>query len=109
VNFELLFRIWYVLMISHIGFLGVIIECIWNYQPLFFDLLRIYNLYSNFVCISSILNTRFENLIAFLIISGAFITSKVGVSILTLNQSGDGGISVLLNSFYDLSFKLPLL
>ena len=79
-NFELLFRIWYVFLLSHVGYLGICIELIWNYLPLFFIILRVYTLYSNFVCISTILNTRFEALVAGMIIALGCLVSSGAVS-----------------------------
>ena len=79
-NFELLFRIGYVLLLSHLGYLGIAIELIWNYLPLFFVILRVYTLYSNFVCISSILNTRFEMLLAIGIIALGCLVSNFAVT-----------------------------
>jgi hypothetical protein len=57
--------------------MGVVIEIIWNYLPIFFVVLRIYSLYSNFICISSILNMRFESLYAAIIILFGFLTSNM--------------------------------
>ena len=78
-NFELLFRIGYVFLLSHVGYLGIAIELIWNYIPLFFIILRVYTLYSNFVCISSILNTRLEMLVALGIIALGCLVSSCAV------------------------------
>lgn len=55
---------WYTFILSNIGCLGICIEVIWNYQPIFFVIIKMYNLYSNFICISSVLNTKLENLAA---------------------------------------------
>jgi len=78
-NFELLFRIGYVFLLSHVGYLGIAIELIWNYIPLFFIILRVYTFYSNFVCISSILNTRLEMLVALGIIALGCLVSSFAV------------------------------
>jgi hypothetical protein len=75
-------RVWYVIIVSHIGYLGVFIEVIWNYQPIFFIILRIYNFYSNFICISSVLNNKLENLFATIIIVIAYLASWATVAFL---------------------------
>ena len=80
-NFELFTRILYVLLVSHIGYLGIAIEIVWNYLPMFFVILRLYWLYSNFVCISSILNMRFEQIYAALIIIFGCVVSNLAVTL----------------------------
>ena len=84
-------------MISHIGYLGVTIEVIWNYQPLFFVIMRFYNLYSNYVCISSILNTHLEKPISIFIISTGCLVSYAAVAFYT--STGDNAIVFFYRSW----------
>ena len=67
----------YIIFLSHIGYLGIFIEIIWNYIPTFFVILEFYNFYSNFICISSILNNRLEKVFAFVIIYLAYLIQKL--------------------------------
>lgn len=90
---------WYAFILSNIGYLGICIEVIWNYQPLFFVIIKGYGLYSNFICISSILNTKFENLIAAAIIVGACIASQLALAFYT----STGAESIFSSSVSDLS------
>jgi hypothetical protein len=110
-NFELLFRIGYVFLLSHVGFLGIAIELIWNYIPLFFIILRVYTLYSNFVCISSILNTRLEMLVALGIIALGCLMSSFAVQQIVpmesiTNQSTSSVLTFFSRSIHDIRFKL---
>ena len=110
-NFELLCRIWYVFLLSHIGYLGICIELIWNYLPLFFVILRVYTLYSNFVCISSILNTRLEKVVAIgIIVLGCLASSFTVQNFMPMesisNQSTSSVLTFLTRSFHDIQVKL---
>jgi hypothetical protein len=78
---------------------------IWNYQPHFFVILRLYNLYSNYICISSILNTRLEKVIAGVIIAGACLVSHLAVEGY-LASGRVGMIGFFSSSAEDLGAKL---
>jgi hypothetical protein len=69
--------------------MGVVIEIIWNYLPIFFVVLRMYSVYSNYICISSILNMRFESLYAAIIIFAGFIMSNMLTTIIVGGQNQD--------------------
>jgi hypothetical protein len=86
--------------------LGICVEVIWNYIPLFFIILKAYNLYSNFICISSILNTRLENLIAGFIIVGGCLVSQLALICYNSAAFGGGGLNILSKSVEDISQKL---
>jgi hypothetical protein len=110
-NFELFCRIWYVFLLSHIGYLGICIELIWNYLPLFFVILRVYTLYSNFVCISSIMNNRLEKVVAIGIIVLGCLASNFAVQHFMpmesiSNQSTSSVLTFLTRSFQDIQLKL---
>jgi ABC-type Mn2+/Zn2+ transport system permease subunit len=100
----------YVFLLSHVGYLGIIIEIIWNYMPLFFVILRVYTLYSNFVCISSILNTRLEKVVAIGIIALGCLASTLAVQYFVpmesiSNQSTSNVLTFLSRSLHDIRYK----
>lgn len=78
-------------------------EVIWNYIPLFFIIIKAYNLYSNFICVSSVLNTRLENLIAAGIIVGACVVSQLAVTFYNTSMVSSGGLNILSRSVEDIS------
>lgn len=80
-------RIWYVIITSHIGYIAIFIEVIWRYPPSFFILLRIYNLYSNFICISSVLNNKLEKLISAVILAIGYLASYAMVAFVIGSES----------------------
>ncbi|CDW83564.1 UNKNOWN [Stylonychia lemnae] len=85
-KFQLFIRVFYVILLSHVGYLGIFMEIIWNYNPVFFTVLDWYNIYSNFICISAILNNRLEKFIAITIIYISIIISHALSSILIGNS-----------------------
>ena len=76
-NFELFFRIMYVILLSHIGYLGIFFEIVWNYNPYFFIYLRWFTTYSNYICVSAILNNRLEKIIAVVSIYLSLLIAQV--------------------------------
>lgn len=78
---------------------------IWNYQPLFFMIIRLYNLYSNFISISSILNIKLEKVAALGIIAGACLASHAALAF--YSSARITGFSLFSTSLVgDLSQKL---
>lgn len=47
-GYRLFWRLWLVLIISQVVYLGVLIVIIWNYNASFFQILRFYSLYSGY-------------------------------------------------------------
>jgi hypothetical protein len=85
--------------------MGVVIEIIWNYLPIFFVVLRMYSFYSNFICISSILNMRFETVYAFLIILFGYLTSSL-VTTSALGGRSPDFAHFVLGSFSEAKVRL---
>ncbi|TNV73643.1 hypothetical protein FGO68_gene7421 [Halteria grandinella] len=94
-NFELLMRIWYVFILSNVGLLGIGIEVVWNYPPLFFVILRTYSFYSNFICIGAIINLQIEKLISVFIIMAGYFASQACLSLYTSNGFGSFGSTIM--------------
>lgn len=88
-------RIWYVFILSNVGLLGIGIEVVWSYPPLFFVILRSYSFYSNFICIGSIINLQIEKLVSLLIIITGYFASQACLSLYTSSGFGSFGSSIL--------------
>lgn len=71
-GYNLFWRLWLVLVISQVVYLGVIIVIVWNYSPAFFNILRFYSLYSAFTCVRGVANSRYELYIAATIVAVAY-------------------------------------
>lgn len=71
----MLLRIMYVITISHIGYIGIMIAIIWNFNQTLIELMQMYNLYSNFICISAVLNSKIEKIISGFIVVLACLVS----------------------------------
>ena len=75
-NFELFMRLWYVILLSHYSYFGVFIEVIWNYTQKYFAFVLLNNLFSNYVCLSAVLNIpKYEKLVTLIIIVCAYAAS----------------------------------
>ena len=98
-------RITYVFLVSHISYMGIVIEIIWNYLPIFFVVLRIFTFYSNFICISSILNMRFETVYAFLIILFGYLTSNM-VTSLAVGAKNQDFVHFVIGSLSEAKIRL---
>jgi hypothetical protein len=64
-------RLWLVLTLSQIGYTGIIIQTIWNYNHKFLQILNAYSVYSTYVCLTAIINSKFEAYISIFIIAMA--------------------------------------
>ena len=72
---ELLFwRLWYVLIASQIGYLGVLLLIVWNYNDHFFILLQLRNLYAAFAFLVAVINAPQEKVLAGIILALATAT-----------------------------------
>lgn len=70
-------RIWLCLILSQIASCGVIVMIIWNYNPKFYNILNVYNFYSTYVCVSAIINSKYEMYIAAVICGLALVVSQL--------------------------------
>ena len=66
---DLFYRLWLVNSWSHIGYFGVVIFQVWNYDEYFLLALQFYGLYSTYVCTSAVIrHQEREHIYALLII-----------------------------------------
>ena len=63
------------IVLAHYSYMGILVQIIWNYFPYFFFLVKMNNFYSNFICVSSILNNRLEKLVTIIIILFSYLAS----------------------------------
>lgn len=63
------------LIVSQFVYVGVIIVIVWNYHNAFFNILRLYSLYSALTCVRSIVNSKYELYISIAIVALAYWTS----------------------------------
>lgn len=61
-------RIWLVLILSQIGYTCIIVQIVWNYNQKFLQILHVYSFYSTYVCLTAIINSKYESYISALII-----------------------------------------
>jgi hypothetical protein len=54
---RLFWRLWLSLVLSQVVYLGVSILIIWNYSPVFFEVVKFYSIYSSFICVRAIANS----------------------------------------------------
>eukprot|EP00347_Sterkiella_histriomuscorum_P000330 403376291 len=108
-NFELFMRVLYVIQISHIGYLGIFMEIIWNYNPIFYVVIEWYNIYSNFICISAILNNKFEKFIAiFMIYMSILISHTLGSLFISSNLHRQNNFFEIYNFKYNANYTQPI-
>ena len=67
-------RVWYCLIFSQIGFAGALVMIIWNYNKRFQMMVDFYNIYSSYICLVSIINSKHENKIAAVIVTISFLS-----------------------------------
>lgn len=68
-------RLWLVLIVSQVVYVGVAIVIVWNYNIVFFRLLKLYSFYSAYVCLKSIINSKYELYIGIILLSLAYLIS----------------------------------
>ena len=68
-SYRLFWRLWLTLAVSQAVYLGVFIVIIWNYNPVFFKIVRFYGHYSAFTCVRGIVNSQYEVYIALFIVA----------------------------------------
>lgn len=77
-------------------------EIIWNYNPVFFVVIEWYNLYSNFICISAILNSKFEKFVAiFIIYISILISHFLGTLFISSNLHRQNNFFEIYNFKYN--------
>ncbi len=70
-------RVWLLLILSQIGYCGIIVQVVWNYNPKFYVILEVYALYSTFVALTAMINSRWEKHISAGILGFALALQRI--------------------------------
>jgi phosphate starvation-inducible membrane PsiE len=69
-------RIWFPLILSQMSTCGIVAMIIWSYDTKFYQILNGYSLYSSYVCVRAIINSKHESIISIIIVGMALLITQ---------------------------------